>query len=149
MSELGSFSELASVKGNQVEKPKPLPEGNYSVMITGPYKEHKAKSGNSAMRFPAKVIAPLDDVDQAALAAAGPKALEREFAIDFWMSPDARWRFTEFAVAMGIDPELNLLEMGSELATLGTPFQMTCKQEPAQNDPSTVYARFDNPVPLS
>ena len=122
MSELGSFSELADVKGNEVERPKPLPQGHYSCLITGMWKENKAKSGNLSMRFPVKIVEALSDVDADELAEAGSKPLEREYTIDFWMSPDARWRFTEFCKAMDIDQSLNLLEMAEQLATCGEPF---------------------------
>ena len=149
MSDFGSFSDLASVKGNEVEKPKPGPQGHYSVMITGMWKEHKAKSGNIALRYPIKIVEPLSDVDEADLEASGRKFMERDYTIDFWMSPDARWRFTEFAKAMGIDPNMNLLEMAEALATSGEPFVMQARHEAAQNDPENVFFRLDNPAPLS
>lgn len=148
MSEFGSFSDLANVKGNTIEKPKPLPTGHYSVIITGPFKEHKAKSGNFAMRFPLKIVEPLSDVDVDALESAG-KAREREYTIDFWMSPDARWRFTEFCKSLGISDEQDLISMAEELVSKNEPFMLECRHEQNQDKPEEVYARLDNPAPLS
>jgi len=146
MSDFGSFADLASISGNQVEKPKPLPEGQWSVLIKGPWKEHKAKSGNGAMRFPLSIVQPLSDIDADTLAAA-EKATQRDYHIDFWMSPDARWRFTEFCAAMGIDQELNLLEMAEKLVESGTPFQVTAKH--STTDAGDVFCNLDNPAPIA
>lgn len=150
MSDFGSFSDLASVKGNTVEKPKPLPAGHYSALITGPFKEHKAKTGNFAMRFPLKLVEAMSDVDQEALLDDGAqKAMQRDYSIDFWMSPDARWRFTEFAKGMGISDDLNLIEMAEELAGMNEPFVVEVSISTDQNDPEKQFTRIDSPAPLS
>jgi hypothetical protein len=152
MSEFGSFSDLASVKGNTVEKPKNLPDGFYICMITGPFKEHKAKSGNFAMRFPIKTVEAHepDETMQSALAGPGmDKALERDKTIDFWMSPDARWRFTSFCDSMGIDQEQDLISMAEELVASGKPFLLQGKNETDERDPTRVFFRLDNPAPLA
>lgn len=147
---LGSFSDLASIKGNTVEKPKNLPDGHYSVLIKGPFKEHKAKSGNFAMRFPLEIVEAMPDVDAAAFADPQvAKAKEREYTIDFWMSVDARWRFTEFCKQMGIDDSLDLISMAEELVKQRNPFLVRGKNEADQNDPERVFFRLDDPAPLS
>lgn len=141
-----TFAELANVKVGEVERPKPIPVGHYSAQFTGPAKEHKARSGNVALRFPFKLTGALDDVDTDDLETAGGVP-EKEFALDFWMSPDARYRFTEFAKAMGVSEELNLIEAAEAVIGAG-PFQIEAKQETDEKDPEKVYTRFDNPAPL-
>lgn len=141
-----TFAELANVRVGDVERPKPIAVGHYSANFTGPAKEHKAKSGNVALRFPFKLTGALDDVDQDDLQAAGGVP-DKEFALDFWMSPDARYRFTEFAKAMGVSEELNIIEAAEALIGAG-PFQIEAKQETDEKDPEKVYTRFDNPAPL-
>lgn len=149
-SEIGSFAELGNVKANTVQKPKNLPDGHYSVLINGPFKEHKAKSGNLAMRFPLKIVQAMSDVDQEALQDEQvQKALQRDYFVDFWMSPDARWRFTDFGKAMGLSDELDILTMGEELVKLGEPFLMQGKNEQSDRDPEQFFFRLDNPAPLS
>lgn len=158
MSELGSFADLANVKSSEVKAPVPHPIGHYVCIIAGLMKPHKAKSGNQAMRFPVKVLEAGSDVDAAALeeflAAGG--TLEKDITIDFWMSPDARFRYTEFCAAMDLtkgDP--NLLELAERLATSNKPFTLECKHEPAKDasgndDPSKPpYTRWDNPAPIA
>lgn len=152
MSDFGSFSDLASIKGNTVAKPKSLPGNNtpYSVMITGPFKEHKAKSGNFAMRFPLKIIECLEGeaADEIANDELLQKAMQRDYYIDFWMSPDARWRFTEFAKAMGVDSEQDLLSMAEDLVKMGEPFLLIGTKQDNEKDPENPYFRLDNPAPL-
>lgn len=154
MSELGNFSDLANVKVGEVERPKPLPTGHYQAMFSGLMKPHKARSGNQAMRFPFKLVAAGEDVDAEALEAAGGIP-DKEFTIDFWMSPDARWRFTEFGKAMGHSDSLNLLELAEALATAGDPFLIEVKHEEpsaetkAKDPDAQPFMRFDNPTPVA
>jgi hypothetical protein len=158
--DLGNFADLANTKVGDVEAPKAAPTGHYKVLITGMWKPHKAKSGNQAMRFPFRPIEAGDDVDMELLDAAGGLPLkdgsgkEREFYYDFWMSPDARFRFTDFVKAMGISDQLNLIEAAQELANLGTPFLLEAKHEYPKdaggNDDLTKqpFLRWDNPTAL-
>jgi hypothetical protein len=160
MSDLGNFSELANVKVGDVEPPKVAPTGKYKVIFTGLMKPHKARSGNQAMRFPFKPIEAGPDVDVDQLEAAGGLPLkdgsgkDRDFFLDFWMSPDARYRFTDFGKAMGHSDQLNLLELAEALGTSGDPFYLELKHEyqkdAAGNDDLTKppYMRWDNPTPI-
>lgn len=142
-----NFSELGQVKANTVERPKPLPEGHYIAQFSGPMKEHKAaKSGNLAMRFPFKLVNATEDVDQDELAAAGGLP-DKEFHIDFWMSPDARYRFTDFACkAMGLSDDLNLIELAEKLIEENQPFSIQNKHRPSEQDPETVFNDWQNPA---
>lgn len=141
-----SFADLAQVRAGDVERPKPMPEGHYRALISGPMKEHKAKSGNLAMRFPFKLQEPGDDVDADQLAEAGGLP-DKEFTIDFWMSPDARWRFTEFGKSMGGSDDLNLIELAEHVATCQEVFTIQAKHEPNEKDAEAPpYVRWDNPV---
>lgn len=140
-----TFAELANTKVGEVERPKPLPEGHYQAVFSGKAKEHKAKSGNIALRFPFKLTAAEDDVDTEALEFAGGIP-DKEYAVDFWMSPDARYRFTEFAKSMGVSEELNLIEAAEELAGSGQPFIIQATQGTSEKNPDAIFVNFDNPV---
>src|SRR5207253_10121319 len=97
------------------------------------------KSGNIAMRFPCKVLGPGDDVDADEYRqAAGDK--EPKFNMDFWMSPDARYRFTDFGKSMGASDDLNLLELAEFLVGEGNkPFTVTNKPRQDEEKPDTWY----------
>lgn len=140
-----NFADLAQVRVGEVEKPKPLPDGHYLAQFTGPMKQHKARSGNVAMRFPFKLVQAGDDIDQDELAAAGGLP-DKEFNLDFWMSPDARYRFTDFGKAMGASDDLNLIELASWLIENNQPFSIEQKKQQDESDPEKFYTRFDNPT---
>lgn len=147
------FAGLANTKVGDIKPPVMIPVGHYQAQITGQFKEHKARtSGNVAARFPFRLIAPGDNVDASALAEAlGDKGLgDKEHTIDFWMSPDALYRFTNFASAVfEVPADAGLMEALETVGTAGTPFLIEVKHEPDQKDPTRIYLRFDNPAPLS
>jgi hypothetical protein len=141
-----NFADLAQVKAADVKPPVLLPEGRYTCTFSGPMKQHKAKSGNVAMRFPFKVAAAEGDVDQGELEAAGGIP-DKEFSYDFWMSPDARYRFTDFACkSQGLSDELNLIELAEGLISDGKPFSLQAKHEPNEDPDKPPYLRWDNPT---
>lgn len=144
MSEV-NFADLAQVRVGDVEPPKAIPDGHYQAIFTGPMTQHKAKSGNVAMRFPFKLVAPGDDVDAEALDAAGGLP-EKSFNLDFWMSPDARYRFTDFGKALGASDDMNLIELAEWIIENNAPFLIQAKQEADSRDPEKFYTRFDNPT---
>lgn len=139
------FSDLAQVKVGEVERPKPYPEGKYRAVITGPATEHKAKSGNLALRFPFRPVE-LVEGDEEALAAAGGIKQDRLEKIDFWMSPDARYRFTEFAKTLGASDDLNIVEAAEHVAGCGNTFLIDAKHRTSEKDPNQVFVDWDNPV---
>lgn len=142
-----NFSDLGQIKANTVERPKALPEGRYIAQFSGPMKEHKAaKSGNLAMRFPFKLLGPGEGVDEEALAAAGGIP-DKEFHIDFWMSPDARYRFTDFATkAQGLSDDLTLTELAEELIRENKPFSIRNTPRQSEDDPEQWFNNWDSPA---
>lgn len=143
---VGNFSDLAQIKANEVKKPSAHPPGHYTAQFTGPMTQNKAKSGNVSMRFPFKVVAAGDDVDADQLAAAGGLP-DKTYHFDFWMSPDARYRFTDFACkAQGLSDDLNLLELAEQLVAEGKPFSIENKPRTDENDPAVSYNQWDNPA---
>jgi hypothetical protein len=146
---LGSFADLANVRVGDVKPPAVYPAGHYKAIFSGLMKEHKAKSGNSAMRFPFKLLEGGADVDATELAKIAEEQPlgEKDYNIDFWMSADARYRFTDFGKAMGHSDDLTLLELAEALSTAGDPFLIEVKHEPNEDPTKPPFMRFDNPAP--
>lgn len=144
---LANFSDLANVKANTVEAPKALPAGHYTAQFTGPMKPHKAaKSGNQAMRFSFKLLAAGDDVNADELEAAGGLP-DKEFNLDFWMSPEARYRFTNFACnEMGLSDDMNLIELAEALIAENKPFSIQNKPRQSEDNPDQWFNQWDNPA---
>lgn len=137
-----NFADLANTAVGDVAPPPKMPDGHYMGIVSGPMAEHKAKSGNVAMRFPVKLIEPLDDVDAEELAEAGGVP-DKTFNLDFWMSPDARFIFTEFVKGMGVPENLNLIEAAEWLVNENEQFVVRVKSEQDQNNPDRWYTRIE------
>jgi len=149
MTDTVNFSDLAQVRVGDVERPKPYPEGMYLAKISGPMTQHKARSGNVAMRFPCSIIGPDPNDDELAQTLAEQGGLKEKagFNLDFWMSPDARFRFTDFGKAQGASDDLNLMELAEWLVGEGNkPFLIRNKHRPDEDNPEVVYNNFDSPV---
>jgi hypothetical protein len=131
---MSTFEELANVRAGDVKPPVNLPAGHYEVMVDGAMTPHKAaKSGNIAMRFPVSILEAGDDVDQEELARAteNKSLADRKFNMDFWMSPDARYRFTNFArsVLPEFDENLTLPQLAEQIVENKVRFTAELKYE--------------------
>lgn len=142
---MGVFDGLAANLG-EVKDPTRMPDGHYGAMITGNFKEHKAQSGNVALRYPVKLVEAGSDIDEAELAEAGGID-DKSRNLDFWMSPDALFRFRDFAKSMGADENMSLPEAATYLAECGHIFDVELKTSPNSKDPNKPgYQNLDGAV---
>lgn len=140
------FNSLINNRAGDVKPPATLPTGHYEATIVGAMTPHKARSGNVAMRFPMRLLAPTDDVDAEQLQEAGGIP-DKTYNLDYWMSADAQFRFTDFAKSVGVfDENLTLAELAEKLVEESPTFTVEIKHETDQNDPEKVYMRIDNAV---
>lgn len=149
MTNLGSFADLANTKVGEVEPPKLIPTGHYEALFTKPAAETKSRQkGTLGAKFPLKLVAPTDDVDQEALAAMGGLP-DKEYDFTFWLTPDSLFRLTDFGKAMGHSDELNVVELLEALGTSGDTFLVEVKHETDSRDPNKVFLRLDNPTAMA
>lgn len=145
---MSTFEELANIKAGDVKPPVNLPAGHYEVMVAGPATAHKAKSGNVALRFPVQILEAGDDVDQDGLQAAieNRPLGERKFNMDFWMSPDARYRWTDFCRSVGVyDDELTITQLAERFVEEKPRFTAELRYEDNTEDPTKPpFPRWDN-----
>lgn len=93
------FNKLLSVKVDDVEKPQPIAVGTYVFNITThQFGEAKNEKKTPYVRYGAVPMAPMEDVDQAELAAAGgmEKFTKRPMSHDFWLTDDSLHRLQAF-----------------------------------------------------
>lgn len=146
MAEKLDFNSLANTKAGDVKAPTLLPIGHYLAMIAGAMTPHPAKSGNVAMRFPISILSAEDDVDQEQLEAAGGIP-DKKYNMDFWMSQDAQYRFTDFVKSCGLfDENLTLVQLAERLVEEQTQFLIEVKHEPNEDPDKPPFMRLDNPV---
>lgn len=142
------WNELANTRLGEIERPPLKPVGHYKAIFTG-----RAEQGNSRQKqtpqavFPVQVLEPMQDVDADELAAAGGVPFKGETT--FYFTPQTLWRFQEFTQGMGGTDEMNIPESLEYLGSCGEPFVLEVRHDPDRRDPSNIFLRFENPVPLS
>lgn len=145
-----NWEDLAQTKGSEVEAPKSLPVGHYQVVITGqPEQKNSAKKNTPYLHFPVVLQEAMDDVDAEELAAAGGLADLGTKYLDFYMTEKTLYDFTNFCERMGINSELHVLEMASELADSQEPFIVPVTHEPNERNPERPYVNFGRPMTLA
>lgn len=137
------FEELKNTKVADVKAPPKLPTGHYTAQITGMWKEKKAKSGNTGLEYPFQLREAGEDVDLEALSALeGGLPTDKNYSITWWMSPEARFHFTDFIKSVGISEDLDLLAAAQELGESMPMFTVEVRHEPVI-DQTTKQPRMD------
>lgn len=149
MTDTLNWNDLANTKIGEVEPPKGIPEGHYSALITGIGKvENKGQKKTLCITFPIRLNEPMSDVDSEAFAASDGFR-DNGYELQFWLTPNSLYRFTEFGKAMGASEDQSIPEMAEYLATCGEEFVVTVKNEASQKDANRTFMRIDDPIPLS
>lgn len=143
-----SWESLGNTALGEVERPPLKPPGHYVALIAGRAEQGaSSKKGTLYLQFPITVQSALDDVDVEELEGAGGPQFKSN--ITFYITPNALWRFTEFAKSMGASDEMNVLQAAEFLAGCGEPFVIKARHEPSEQNPEQVFLRLDDPIPLS
>lgn len=104
-----SFMDILNRPATEIEPPKPLPVGSYIATITGmPNAVKVGAAETDAYDFPAKIVAPGEDVDPDALkdwSGKSGKPVQGANAprLRFFLTEDAVYRLKDFLKACGID----------------------------------------------
>lgn len=103
-----TFSSLLSTRGDTVEKPKPIPAGNYFLTIKGHELGQSKQKKTPFVKILFLINGPGDDVDQDQLEVFGgvQKLMTKPIDTDFYLTEDSLFRFKDFiegpcAIAMG------------------------------------------------
>ena len=101
-----NFDDILNTQLDEVEKPKPIPVGTYTVRISAEAPKLEAVGEKQSPKLTIEAI-PLiagEDVDTELLALV-PQWNERKLRLDFFLTPDSQWRFKEFAQHCGINTD--------------------------------------------
>ena len=149
------FRNLANQKLAEVERPKPLPRGEYIGRIKGvpEWKDSNFKqedgSPEAKLVFVYELMEPTDSVDRDELEEAGGlklgngnfKTVTHEFNTAQGKLPFALRRFIE---GFGADSNLSFAEALEEIS--GQPVIVTIDHQPDKNDPENVYTRVKKAI---
>ena len=142
------WGDLAQTKVGDVEAPKSIPDGHYMALITGRGEVgNRGKKKNLRIAYPMKLTEPMDDVDSDDFAASD--GFKDSYILEFWLTADSLYRFTDFGKGMGASEDYSVPEMAEWLASCGEPFVIKATNEPSSRNPERSFLNLDDPIPLS
>lgn len=138
---MANFTDILNTKSEEIEKPKPLPVGQYLWSIPNLFEQEEiGEKKTPALIWKCKCIAPQSDVDMAALAESG-NAKDRDQRITFFLSEDALHRLRDFLTKLGISENGRTIGERAADAT-GRTFLASIRHRPSK-DGSQIYGEID------
>lgn len=123
---MANFTEILSRKIEEVEKPKPLPVGQYLWSIPNLFEQDEiGENKTPALVWKVRCVAPQSDVDMQAFQESG-NAKDRDMRVTFYLSEDALWRLRDFLKKLGIEEGGKSFDEAAAAAT-GRMFYATVK----------------------
>lgn len=140
-----NFSSLLQVQSDSVERPKPLPAGTYSAVIT----EHKfgesSGKGTPYVEFMLRFVAPEGDVSPEDFATMGGQEalLKQKKSYSFYITADSLYRLNDF-----LRNQLKIESSGKTIEEMllevpGKEVKAVVAHVPSKRDPSMVSAVVD------
>lgn len=107
MSNQPNFGALLDAPSETVKRPPALPKGTYLLLVTKFEPTQSSQKKTDGIRYFFQPIQAGSDVDQTRLA--GIDLNKKELREDFWVTPDALYRLTEFhASILGPTPGVSV-----------------------------------------
>src|ERR1035438_8203509 len=108
-----NFGAILDKPSNEVERPKPLPQGSYTCAVKGlPKYDKSSKKQTEYVEFNLQPLAAGEDVDQDDLNAwmakvdgSTRKLNEANIRATYYITEDALWRLKKFLDDCGVDEE--------------------------------------------
>lgn len=139
MAKSPNFGALLDTAPSDVERPKPLPEGQYLCVVKGlPRFDKSSKKQTEFVEFNLSPIQVGADVDQEALAEMGGIA-DKTIKATYYITEASLWRLKEFMEHCGIEEGPSLRAMIDE--TQNCQVVAYIKHE-ASNDGESVFAKL-------
>lgn len=139
-----NFGSLLDKRPEEIEKPKPLPEGSYLWVIQGlPRMDKSSKKQTEFVEFTLKAVAAGDDVDPVALTEVlGDKKLgEVTQRATYYLTDASLWRLKEFLEHCGIDMDETVSLRAAIEDSPNCQVVAYINHEPSQ-DGSSIFARL-------
>jgi len=152
-----NFGSILDRPSNEVERPKPVPQGTYACVVKGqPRYDKSSKKQTEFVEFTLQPISAGEDVDQEALDAWSKKASgetrnlsDTTFRATYYITEDSVWRLKKFLQDLGIeedeDGETKSLRQMIEEAP-GRQVNAFMKHR-ASEDGQSVFAELANTAP--
>lgn len=100
------FADILDRSADDVKPPPTLPQGPYLTIIQGlPEQIESSKKKTPGLRFIHKIVAPLDGVDEDALALIEGGVVGKTVKNDLWVTEDSLFMLKQFLEHCGIEVE--------------------------------------------
>ena len=101
---MGTFEDILNRPADDIKPPPVLPVGTYHTVLVGlPEKGKSSKKQTDFFKFKHKIVSPLDDVDEEALAALDGGAVGKEVDNTFYMTENSAFMLKDFLVNCGCE----------------------------------------------
>lgn len=98
------FEDILSRDSSDIKPPPVFPQGPYHTIVVGmPEQVESSKQKTPGLKFLHKIVAPLDGVDEEALAAIEDGVTGKEIENTFWITEKSAFMLKDFLVNCGID----------------------------------------------
>lgn len=99
------FEGLLDTNLDEVEKPKPLPEGSYLTRVVSYEETISSKKKTPGLKFTFEIIEPMDDVDESEIEAVGG-VVGKNQRTTYWLTEGSMFMLKEFLEEhVGVDIE--------------------------------------------
>jgi hypothetical protein len=137
------YREMLRQPTESLERPKPLPKGNFIATIGQHEFGTSRNKGTPYIRFPLAIAEACADVDPAAIE--GIDLSRRELRRDYFITPNALYRLGDMVDAvLGKKPGVNLDERLPDLR--GSRVMVTVSQRASEQNSEEIYNDVDSIV---
>jgi hypothetical protein len=143
-----NFGAILDTPSQEIERPKPLPQGTYTCVVNGlPRMDKSAKKGTEFVEFNLNILAAGEDVDEDALGEMGGIA-GKSTRVTFYLTESSVWRLKKFLVDdLGIEEEDDLTLRGMISMAPGRQVLAHIKHTPS-DDGTSVFANVASTAPV-
>ena len=141
-----NFGAILDTPSQEIERPKPLPQGTYTCVVNGlPRMDKSAKKGTQFVEFNLNILSAGEDVDEDALSEMGGIA-GKSTRHTFYLTDASIWRLKKFLDDCGIEEDDLTLR---QRLGLSPGRQVIChiKHSPS-DDGTSVYANVASTAPV-
>ena len=141
-----NFGAILDTPSQEIERPKPLPQGTYTCVVNGlPRMDKSAKKGTQFVEFNLNILSAGEDVDEDALSEMGGIA-GKSTRYTFYLTDASIWRLKKFLDDCGIEEDDLTLR---QRLGLSPGRQVIChiKHSPS-DDGTSVYANVASTAPV-
>lgn len=143
-----NFGAILDTPSQEIERPKPLPQGTYTCVVNGlPRMDKSTKKGTEFVEFNLNILAAGEDVDEDALGEMGGIA-GKSTRVTFYLTESSVWRLKKFLVDdLGIEEEDDLTLRGMISMAPGRQVLCHVKHTPS-DDGTSVFANVASTAPV-